>query len=55
MKKGSLGTAPDLTGYGSAEWIAGILRNPADRAIALREYQKMLMRTLINPTFAVRH
>jgi ubiquinol-cytochrome c reductase cytochrome b subunit len=30
-KKGSLGTAPDLTGYGSADWIAGILRNPADR------------------------
>jgi ubiquinol-cytochrome c reductase cytochrome b subunit len=27
--KGSLGSAPDLTGYGSAEWIAGILRNPA--------------------------
>ena len=30
-KKGSLGLAPDLTGYGSAEWIGGILRNPASR------------------------
>ena len=24
-----MGNAPDLTGYGSAQWIAGILRNPA--------------------------
>ncbi len=23
--------APDLTGYGSPEWIAGIIRNPADK------------------------
>ena len=30
-KQGSLGSAPDLTGYGSPEWIAGILGNPADR------------------------
>jgi ubiquinol-cytochrome c reductase cytochrome b subunit len=30
-KKGSSGSAPELTGYGSPEWIAGILRNPADR------------------------
>jgi len=30
-KNGSLGSAPDLTGYGSADWIASILRNPADR------------------------
>ena len=28
---GSLGKAPDLTGYGSPDWIAGIVRNPADR------------------------
>jgi ubiquinol-cytochrome c reductase cytochrome b subunit len=30
-KSGSLGSAPELTGYGSAEWIAGIVRNPANR------------------------
>jgi ubiquinol-cytochrome c reductase cytochrome b subunit len=29
--KGKLGDAPDLTGYGSAQWIAGIVRNPADK------------------------
>lgn len=29
-EKGTLGNAPDLTGYGSAEWIAAIIRNPAD-------------------------
>jgi ubiquinol-cytochrome c reductase cytochrome b subunit len=29
--KGTLGKAPNLTGYGSPEWIGGILRNPADR------------------------
>ncbi len=28
--KGKLGDAPELTGYGSPEWIAGIIRNPAD-------------------------
>jgi len=28
-KDGSLGSAPDLTGYGSTEWIEGIIRNPA--------------------------
>lgn len=27
--KGKLGDAPRLTGYGSAEWIDGIIRNPA--------------------------
>ena len=26
-----MGSAPELTGYGSPEWIAGIIRNPADR------------------------
>lgn len=26
---GDLGTAPDLTGYGSVEWISGIISNPA--------------------------
>ena len=30
-KNGSLGSAPELTGYGSSEWIAGIIRNPAHR------------------------
>ncbi len=29
--QGSLGTAPDLTGYASREWTMGITRNPADR------------------------
>jgi ubiquinol-cytochrome c reductase cytochrome b subunit len=29
--KGALGDAPDLTGYGSAEWLSGIVRNPADK------------------------
>ena len=29
--KGKLGDAPDLTGYGSPRWIAGIVRNPADK------------------------
>ena len=28
---GSSGSAPELTDYGSAEWIAGILSNPANR------------------------
>ena len=27
--KGTQGDAPNLTGYGSPEWIAGIIRNPA--------------------------
>lgn len=30
-KEGSLGSAPDLTGYGSVEWIEGIIRNPAHK------------------------
>ena len=30
-EKGSAGSAPQLTGYGSPEWIAGIVRNPASR------------------------
>ncbi len=29
--EGSLGIAPDLTGYASREWTAGIVRNPADK------------------------
>ena len=29
--KGALGDAPNLTGYGSREWTAGIIRNPADK------------------------
>ncbi|MDZ7620162.1 MAG: cytochrome b N-terminal domain-containing protein, partial [Patescibacteria group bacterium] len=29
--EGALGNAPDLTGYASREWTAGILRNPMDR------------------------
>ena len=31
--KGKLGDAPELTGYGSPEWIAGIIGNPADEAV----------------------
>ncbi len=30
-KNGSSGSAPELTGYGSPDWIAGILHNPASR------------------------
>ncbi len=26
---GELGSAPDLTGYGSREWLIGVIRNPA--------------------------
>ena len=37
--KGKLGDAPELTGYGSPEWIAGIIRNPADDAF-LRQAQR---------------
>ena len=29
--EGSLGDAPDLTGYGSREWTVGIIRNPAHK------------------------
>ena len=29
--KGPLGSAPVLTGYGSADWIAGIIRDPTDK------------------------
>ena len=29
---GSLGTAPDLTGYGSREWIMGMIRDPGHEA-----------------------
>ena len=29
--KGSAGSAPELTGYGSPQWIVGIIRNPASR------------------------
>lgn len=29
--EGALGNAPDLTGYASREWTAGIVRNPMDR------------------------
>jgi len=31
--------------------VSKLLQNPADRVIALREYQKMLMRTLIKESF----
>ena len=30
-KKGSLGDAPELTGYGSPQWMAGIIGDPAQR------------------------
>ncbi len=29
--KGALGKAPKLTGYGSPQWIAGLISNPADK------------------------
>ncbi len=29
--KGTLGDAPELNGYGSPAWIAGIIANPADK------------------------
>ena len=30
-EKGRLGSAPDLTGYGSREWLVGIISNPAHK------------------------
>jgi len=30
-EKGKLGSAPDLTGYGSREWLTGIISNPAHK------------------------
>ena len=30
-REGQVGRRPELTGYGSPQWIAGIIRNPADR------------------------
>jgi ubiquinol-cytochrome c reductase cytochrome b subunit len=41
---GSLGAGPDLTGYGSREWIAGMIANPGDERFyghVDAEYQKM--------------
>ena len=29
--QGNSGSGPDLTGYGSRSWLAGMIRNPADR------------------------
>jgi len=29
--KGQLGSAPELTGWGSREWLTGIIANPADK------------------------
>lgn len=31
LEKGRLGSAPDLTGYGSREWLVGIISNPAHK------------------------
>jgi len=39
--EGSLGTAPDLTGYASAEWTAAIIRNPADARFYGEENDRM--------------
>jgi hypothetical protein len=30
-EKGKLGTGPELTGYGSREWLVGIISNPAHK------------------------
>jgi ubiquinol-cytochrome c reductase cytochrome b subunit len=35
--KGKLGKAPELTGFGSRQWLAGMIRNPAD----IRRYGKL--------------
>jgi hypothetical protein len=32
---------PNLTGYGSAEWIAGIIRNPADKRFCSKFNDRM--------------
>jgi len=40
-KQGRLGTAPDLTGYGSREWLIGIIRNPADRRFYGKKNDRM--------------
>ena len=36
---GDLGSAPDLTGYGSAEWLDGILRKPAHERFYAPRYE----------------
>ena len=35
--EGKLGNAPELTGYGSREWLIGVVSNPAHRAILRQE------------------
>ncbi|MEN6458624.1 MAG: cytochrome b N-terminal domain-containing protein [Thermoguttaceae bacterium] len=39
--KGKQGDAPSLTGYGSSEWIAGIVRNPADSRFYGKQNDRM--------------
>ncbi len=40
-KKGRLGYAPDLTGYGSREWLIGIIADPAHKRFYGKENDRM--------------
>jgi ubiquinol-cytochrome c reductase cytochrome b subunit len=39
--KGGVSDIPNLTGYGSAEWISGIIRNPADKRFYSKFHDRM--------------
>ena len=39
--KGELGSAPDLTGYASPEWLTAFLSNPADERFYRDENDRM--------------
>lgn len=39
--RGSLGGAPDLTGYGSREWVIGIISNPAHQRFYGKRNERM--------------
>jgi len=38
---GSLGSAPDLTGYGSREWLTGIMSDPTDKRFYRNDNDRM--------------